>query len=186
MLGQLKNEALTLAKSLQGDNQSYTAAKDLLTQAFASTTSQKFETINKLSNLSLPYNGNCYEFVGSLKLIRQSFDNLKITVDDILQFFVWRAMPISLQNQFISITNNNKPSLDEIEKNIFSAIERFSSIKKQPDKPNEVISYAANIDYNPQKNCLVFCSVIIVRIRILFTNTQSILLRLLSLIASRP
>ena len=106
-------------------------AKDLLTKAFASKNAQKCSTITKLSQLNLPYNGNYYEFVSNLKLIRQSFENLNISVDDVIQFFVWQAMPVNLQNQFISITNNNRPTLDEIEDNIFSAIERFNASKKK-------------------------------------------------------
>ena len=150
LLGQLKNEALVLIKSLQGSNHSYTNAKDLLQQAFASPTVMKFEAINKMANLNLSYAGDCYEFVSNLKLVRQSFNSLQVSTEDIVQFFVWKAMPPGLQSQFIAITNNNKPTIDEIELHIFSAIERFSSFKKKPEKP-KASALAANINYPDKK-----------------------------------
>jgi hypothetical protein len=60
---QLKNEPLTLIKSLQGSQQSYDDAKSLLTKAFASPTTQKYDVIKRLSNLKLCSNGDPYAFV---------------------------------------------------------------------------------------------------------------------------
>ena len=128
---QVKGEALTLIKSLRGNDRSYDEAHKLLTKAFASPIVQKFEVMQKMANLNLKYNGNCYQFVSDMRVIIHSFNSLKISTDDVLQFFLWNAMPFSLQNQLMSITNNNKPSVAEIEENIFSAIERFQAIQKR-------------------------------------------------------
>ena len=57
---QLRGEALLLIKSLQGDHQSYEAAKELLTKAFASPIIQKFEIIEKLTELNLSLDASCY------------------------------------------------------------------------------------------------------------------------------
>ena len=55
---QVKGEALTLIKSLRGEERSYDEAKMLLEKAFASPTVQKFETLQKLANINLKFNGN--------------------------------------------------------------------------------------------------------------------------------
>ena len=48
-----------------------------------------------------------------MRAVIHAFDTLKMETDDILQFFVWRAMPYALQTQLVNITNNSKPSVKE-------------------------------------------------------------------------
>lgn len=62
--GQLKNEPLLLINSLDISKHSYENARDLLTKAFASETTKKFDVIKRLSNLKLSYYINPYELVG--------------------------------------------------------------------------------------------------------------------------
>ena len=69
-------------------------AKDLLTRAFASTTIQKFDVLEKLANLSLKYNGSCFAFVSEMQVITHTFDALEISVEDILQFFFGAQCPM--------------------------------------------------------------------------------------------
>ena len=148
---QLSGEPLLLIRSLYGTDQSYDEAKKLLVKAFASPVIQKFDVLQKLSNLNLNYNGSPYVFVSEMRSIVHSIKSLNVTIDDILQFFVWKAMPFTLQTQLINITNNNKPTVIEIEEHIFSAIDRFQSVKNRkndskPLKPQESASnFAANV-----------------------------------------
>ena len=159
---QLGGEAATLVRSLQGDSQSYLEAKNLLVEAFASPTTQRFDILARLSKLSLAPSGNCYTFVSEFRTLISTVRNLKIDVDTVLQFFIWKAMPYGLQNQFITITNNNHPSLDEIDSNIFSAIERFQNIQKRFEKKNvnSATGLAANvnIENKPKFKSCVLCS----------------------------
>ena len=60
-----------------------------------------------------------------MKSIINSFRNLKIDVDTVLQYFIWNGLNDRFQNHLISITNNVKPSLDEIATHIFEATERY-------------------------------------------------------------
>ena len=126
----LSKEPLDLIKSLQGSQQSYVEAKQLLIKAFASPMRQKHEAIKRLVNLSLPPNGEIYSYISKLRIIIQTFNNINMEVKDILQYFIWHSMPKSLQNQFVHITNTNNPQLAQIEEHLFEAAERFSDIKK--------------------------------------------------------
>ena len=133
---QLKGEALMLVNSLRGDQQSYIEAKNLLCKAFASKTVQKYDILQRMNDLNLAKGGNCFSFVSELRVIIHTVKSLEITVDEIIQFFAWKAMPFGLQTQFINITNKNKPNLSEIEDNIFSAIERYDSFHKRKSDRN--------------------------------------------------
>ena len=131
LVRQVKGGALELIKSLRGEQKSYDDAKELLTRAFASPTVQKFDLMKKLTNLNLKSSGNCLAFVSEMRVILSSVESLQITVEDICQYFIWRAMPFDLQTQLMTITNNNRPTVQEIADNIFIAIERFTAIQKQ-------------------------------------------------------
>ena len=167
---QLKGEALLLVRSLSGDNQSYDDAKTLLLKAFASPVIQKFEILSKLSSLNLSYNGSPYVFISEMRLILNSIKTLKISMEDVAQYFIWNGMPFLLQSQLINITNNNRPSVNEIEDHIFSAVERFQALQKRnpthkvslnsSSKPQNVGNYAANVvnTSNDKFKPCAFCS----------------------------
>lgn len=162
---QLKGEPLILVKSLQGAHQSYEEAKALLTKAFSSPLAQKFETINKLSNITLSEYGEPFSFVSDMRIITESFKTLDIKSNDILQYFFWRAMPEGLKCQLTNITNCNKPSLEQIEEHIFTAIERWRSLRgvteapRVATTPGMVSTFAANVavsnNAKPFKPCVL-------------------------------
>ena len=150
---QLREEPLLLDNSLQGHHQSYTDAKELLIKAFASPITQKVDVIERLTRLNLPSNGSCYTFVSEMKIIIRTFKSLNVDVETILQYLIWKAMPHALQTTFIGITNNNKPSVGEIEDHIFSAIERYQSLRKKNNddkyvagKPNSAVGLAVSVN----------------------------------------
>ena len=124
---QLKNEPLLMIDSLDASSQNYESAKELLSDAFENSITQKFNAVSRLSKLHM--NSNLYEFVSEMKVLKSRFAELEIDVDTIFQFFVWSGMTTDFQNQLISICNSNKPSMEEIESNIFKAIERYNEIK---------------------------------------------------------
>ncbi len=159
---QISGRALVLVESLEISKQSYLEAKNLLTSALASPISQKYDAIKRLLDLNFPYAKDPYTFISEMRIIGESFKNLKIDIEMILQFCFWRAMNDTMQNQMVQITNKSKPSLLEIESNLFEATERYLSVtnkfneRKQKlkssvsDATNKTInSYAVNVNYDP-------------------------------------
>lgn len=122
---QLSKSPRVLVDSLDIQEQSYENAKELLEKAFASTLTQKYEALHRLSSLKLLYNADPYTFIGDMRSIINSFKSLNIDVDTVLQYFIWNGLNDRFQNHLISITNNVKPSLDEMETHIFDATERY-------------------------------------------------------------
>lgn len=159
---QLRNEALTLVKSLEIGKQTFESAKELLEKAFSSPVIQQYEVLERLSKLTLSVTDDPYEYIGKMRVITESFKTLKIDTDLILQFFFWRGMNFDLQTQFVHITNKNYPTLAELDTHMFEATSRYLSIsnnqkseKKNPSKPvsSEIkakpstSSLATNFDY---------------------------------------
>ena len=112
----LNGEPLALVTSLQGVEESYNEAKNLLYKAFASHTRQKQEVIARLLKLKLQKNNEIYSYISEYRLIVKSFSKLKIEIDDIIRYFLRGSRPKALQNQFLPISNKNNPSLNEIDK----------------------------------------------------------------------
>ena len=128
--GQLTGEALHVLGGLPKASQNFQSAKNRLIEAFGSLITQQFDCIKNLRNLKFSAK-TPYEFLGSMCQISESFAELSITPDILQQYFFWNAMPELLQNQFIAITNSNKPNLDEINKSMFKAMERYVELAKR-------------------------------------------------------
>lgn len=128
--GQLYDDALTVVKSLETANQTYTAAKELLQEAFASTVTLQFEAIKRLISLKFVQGDSQYVYVGKLRTIIEAIRTLKIDSEIFMQYFIWTGMDINLKAQFAHITNSNKPTLKEIEKYIFRALERYETFNE--------------------------------------------------------
>lgn len=165
----VKNEALTLITSLDINEQTYEAAKAFLTKAFASPLTQKFETIKLLSELKLNKQTNPYKFISDMKKITDSFKNLKIDSDTILQYFFLNAMNDDFRKQLTLVTNESKPLLEKINDVIFEVAERYNSNleteksiskkekKSQKDESFQYINLAASINskIKPFKECVL-------------------------------
>ena len=128
--GQVKKGPHALLNSLDAKDQTYTGAKKLLTDAFASPLTQKFSAIRKLTELRLNLNDDVYKFIGSMRSVTCSFSNLKITVEDMLQYFIWQSFNRKFQDQLIQISNSIKPTMTQINDNLFSAAERYIKLNE--------------------------------------------------------
>ena len=132
---QVRGAPRILIESLDIDNRNYEVAKDLLLKAFASKTNQKFNAIHMLSDLKLDHDTDPYAYIGDVRTVISTFNSLNIDVQTILNYFIWNGMNESFQNHLIQITNCNKPSLTDIENNLFEATERYN---RQREKIREV------------------------------------------------
>lgn len=156
--GQVSNRALLILETLETDKRSYDSARDLLKKAFGSLLNQKFDTIEKLARLKLPRNGDPLVYAAELRTIKDAFNRLEIKTSEVLQYFVWQSMPHELKRQFVSITNKSKPSFDDLDKNLFDAIERYQEETKYSSsltnsnnsskQTKSTSSYALSIEYD--------------------------------------
>ena len=157
---QLKKAPKILVESLESNEQTYDAAKKLLTDAFASPVTQKFDCIKRLTDLTLKVNDDPYNYIGEMRSIVSSFKALNIDTDTILQYFFWNGLNEKFQSTLIQITNNSKPSLDEINENIFRATERYLKLKESrgADKKMPTGHSASALSTNVKIQQFVHCN----------------------------
>ena len=84
---QISGRAVSLINSLDSSQHSYANAKKLLLDALASPAVQKFNIIKQMAKLKLEYNTEPFEYIGQINNIKRAFDTLKVSTDDILQYF---------------------------------------------------------------------------------------------------
>ena len=164
---QLSNAPKVLIDSLDISQHSYENAKDLLQQAFDSTEKSKYDIIHTLANLNLPLHEQPYNYIGKMRTIVSAITALDITVDDIVNYFVWKGFNRDFQGHLTNITNKCNPNLEEINNCIFEAAERYNKqlkLSKNVDekinktfKPKEANAMAVNINEKPKIFC-VLCS----------------------------
>ena len=145
---QLRNEPLVLIKSLQGSQQSYTEAKNLLILAFSSPLTQKFDIIERMAKIKLKEGADPYSFISEMRIITHTFQTLNININTVLQYFFWNGMHEKLKTQFVHITNCNRPSLKQLQEKIFQAVERYQTLDKYSAPTELVHGYAADVRYN--------------------------------------
>ena len=165
---QLSGGPKVLIDSLEIDQHSYENAKDLLTQAFDSTDRSKHDIISSLANLKLGANEQPYNYIGQIRTIIAAVKSLDITVEQIIQYFVWNGLNREFQSHLTSITNKCKPTLDEINASIFEATERYMkqlSYKNNDktktnysDKNNDSTVMAINVKSEKSNVFCILCS----------------------------
>ena len=159
---QLSGRASILVESLELCSQSYSAAKQLLKEAFADPVAQRNNTIRKLIDLKLSIDDDPFEYISKAKMLKESVTSLNIESKHFLNFFIWNGLNNDFQDQITQITNKTKPDLDEIFNNFFDATERYNvkkkvcKINKSKSEPkNEsknVSSFATNVNFKDDKN----------------------------------
>ena len=126
-----------LIKSLELNNQSYNNAKELLHSAFASTSLQKYNTVKMFSELKLKPSDEPFSYIGKVKSLMENLKLLNMTGEEFAQYFVWEGLNDSFKQHLISITNNVRPSLDDILKYFFEASERYNQDSKIMSKTSD-------------------------------------------------
>ena len=145
---QLSGRAKILVDSLEVANQAYDKAKSLLEEALASKETKIYNALKQLSQIRMSVDEDPFNFVAKMKNITEGFETLKITTNHVLQYFFWKGLPFKFQDILVQITNNSKPTLDEINSKFFEACNRYSNLRvkrdfKQPEKA--IAGFAADI-----------------------------------------
>ena len=153
---QLSGGAKILVDTLDFDEQKYVSAKEILTTAFDSNLRSKFYIISELSKINLPENENPFSFIGKMRTIMAGLKNLKISVDEIAQYFIWNGLNKEFQSHLISITNKSIPKMTEISDNIFEATERYMKEidQRKKDASKNKVKVVKNNEYSPSVNAV--------------------------------
>ena len=138
---QISGRASKLIESLEGDKQSFDNAKDLLVQAFASPATLKFNIIKQISEIRMFHDSDPYEYISKMRVLSESVKEQKLEVDDVLNYFFWNGMNDSFKTQLTNITNKTKPSLQEINDNVFDASERYLQVVKNGTRSKRQFEY---------------------------------------------
>ena len=160
---QVSGRALVLLNALEIDNQSYAFAKNLLIEALASPITQKFNVIKQLSQLKLSNSTDPFQYIGNLRSIDESFQYLKISIQDVIQYFCLTGMNDSFKSQLILLTGKTKPSFEDIKKYFFEANERYTSLLKSNQTSSSDISkestvgFATKVDFKSSKGIFHVC-----------------------------
>ena len=145
---QTSGKALLLINTLETENLGYANAKALLLKALASSDVQVNNTIKSLSELKMTEFEEPFEYFSKFKFVLENIDKLKITVDQIVRYFIWCGMPDSFKKILTSISNKTWPTLDEIKSDYFTACERYTPKAKRISKSTDL---AVNISKDNSK-----------------------------------
>lgn len=147
---QCSGRALTLIDSLAATNQTYTNAVEYLKSAFDRPALKKFNVIEQLTKLDLPYEKDPFEFISRYRKLSESADLLKIDAESFMQYFFWTGLNETFRTQYVQLTNETRPSLDILNDRFFDACERYNNVRKniQSKKPaiNLKVSSQSNVD----------------------------------------
>lgn len=161
---QISGKASLLLSSLDSSQHKYSVAKTLLQDALASPATRKFNVIRQMTNMKLEYNSEPFEYIGQLNSIHNSIKDLRITSEDILQYFAWTGLNERFKSHLINITNETKPTLEQIKEKFFDANERYtnsnkhykSNVKAKENLPKEHTSFAASIQPKKKSSVNIF------------------------------
>ena len=128
--GQISGKALYLIESLDPTNQTYDQAKQLLTQALASRDLQISNVLTQMLEMRLTYNSEPFKYVADMRKLVHACRDLKITIEEVLQYFFLKGMNETFKNQLVLVTNSSTPTLDQILDNFFVANDRYTTVQQ--------------------------------------------------------
>ena len=135
----ITGEPLNLVNTINFQDRSFAAAKELLLTAFAQKGALKTEAVRKL--LGLKPTKNYHHYAAEMRNIREVFSANEIKLEDVFEHIFLDSMNGVLKRNLVKITNTNHPTLQQIEEKIFEAIERA-------DRPPKT----ERLQPNPQPN----------------------------------
>ena len=134
----------------QGDlSLCYEMARDLLETAFSSRVSQQYSVIEKIINLKLNSSKHNHQWASKARVLTEEVRRLNIDGETFTQYFLWSGMNNDYKNAFMSVTNNNNPSLDEMIDNCYNAFGRMlkGSMETRTVNFSEVGNFRDNSEY---------------------------------------
>lgn len=131
----MSGESWFLVDALPSTNLTYEAAKEILTQAFSSRTTQWFNETQCSTSLKFSWDSP-FKYVSKMKRVTHAMKTLNMNLDDVQQYFVWKSFSWDLKNILVQITNSEDPTINEIESNIFKALRRHKYTTNDSNQQN--------------------------------------------------
>ena len=120
--GQLKGKPLEMVESLHVGQQKYSFVKNLLMRAYARPMAEKFDLIQKMTEMKY---ADPITYFGTINDLKSSVNFLNMSIMDVLLYFSWKGFPNNMRTVLSNITGKSNLSLDEIEDQIFEAASRL-------------------------------------------------------------
>ncbi len=132
--------AKAMIQSLTLANRSYVTARTILLQSFAEEIPQKFATIKKFNSLKLKSDGDPYLFFAEFSKLIETAKEQKIDSDTFIQYCIWEALPVGMQDTIINVSQSSYPKLNEIRDHFLVASGRFEAQKSKKVSNQPVVS----------------------------------------------
>ena len=160
---QVHGRGSILLDSIDNNNQNFQSAKDILMKAFANQVQVRQCVIEQISELQLKDDNEPFEYIGKITNLNNAVNDFEIESAHILEYFIWHGLNNKFKKELVNITNNNRPSLNEMLNNFFIVAERYNSFKMEKNENNfqlkdGINAFASDIkqDYfDPLKHCIL-------------------------------
>ena len=129
---QVKGKAEHLLASFNPAETTYKEARDALTAALASRSEQVSKIIERLQSIKL--NGEPFRYLSDCMQIKAAFSKLDIKIEEVLAYHFLQGMSYAFRNTMITITNNEKPTLDQIFDKFHQTTQRYEASKESQEK----------------------------------------------------
>ena len=129
---QVKGKAEHLLASFNPAETTYQEARDALTAALASRSEQVSKIIERLQSIKL--NGEPFRYLSDCMQIKAAFSKLDIKIEEVLAYHFLQGMSYAFRNTMITITNNEKPTLDQIFDKFHQTTQRYEASKESQEK----------------------------------------------------
>lgn len=159
LLAQVSGSARQIVQSVPLGDQSYDVAKKLLSDAYSCKINQQYSVIRKLVEINLDSSKDPFSWISESRVLVQQLERLDISRDIFAQYFLWNSLPDDFKQQYMSITNESKPNLNQILENSFKVVERINERSKEnkrksamfhgrsEQKESKTITMATSVNY---------------------------------------
>ena len=154
---QVTGPAKQIVQSIPSTDDCYDKAKGLLSDAFSNKTLQQFSVIDRMVKMKLDSSKSAYKWISEARSIIHQVERLSISVQTMIQYFMWNGLSDSFKRQFVLVTNKAKPSLDEILETSFEVFERVNDDSKletrNKNTPKRDVANVSKVQFDYKQGC---------------------------------
>ena len=135
----LTGEAAKLISAIKASDDAYDKCKAFLEKAYAPQAEQKFKVLDQLTKIRMDYNTHIFDHYSTMQEHFDAFDCLKIDIETIKRYFLWRSFNDSVRREFTVVCGEHCPTFAKLEKHKFEVAARYKDLQaKFNNKQNKV------------------------------------------------